>query len=392
MSEQSSAPGAWLGLLGGGQLGRMFASAAQRLGFRVVVLDPGTDSPAGRVADRQIVAHYDDQAGLAELASLAQASTTEFENVPAESLRFLAARGVVRPGAASVSIAQDRIAEKEFITGCGIPVAPHVVLRSANDLADLPHSLFPAVIKVSRMGYDGKGQARVVDLEAARQAFAGFGGVPCVIEKLLPLAYEVSSVLARGADGETVSYPMTQNIHRAGILAVSIAPSPVSGPALARQVLEWSKIIVERLDYVGVLCVELFVLVDGTMIVNEIAPRPHNSGHFTMDSCVTSQFEQQVRVLAGLPLGDTRQHSFAVMLNLMGELWFVGDSQGKSEPDWAAVLAIPGAALHLYGKNEPRRGRKMGHVTVTGPTAADADRGAWAVAQHLGIAPWLDGR
>jgi 5-(carboxyamino)imidazole ribonucleotide synthase len=376
-------PGSWLGLLGGGQLGRMFCMAAQTLGYRVCVLDPAEDSPTGAVADRHLCAGYTDEAALDELARSCRAATTEFENVPAQSLERLARARVVSPAAAAVAVAQDRIAEKAFVRDAGIPVAPYRAVSDESDLADADTDLFPGILKVARLGYDGKGQARVRDREAALAAFRGFGGVPCVLERQLPLALECSVVVARGFDGAALAWPVAENEHRDGILAVSTAPARIA-PALAARATEAALVLAGRLQYAGVLCVEFFVLRDGALVVNELAPRPHNSGHYTLDACVTSQFEQQARVLAGLPLGDVHQHTPAVMLNLLGDCWF--DRGGVlREPDWCAVLRHPRAKLHLYGKSAPRPGRKMGHVTVLGDSVAHCAATAGEIERALGI-------
>jgi 5-(carboxyamino)imidazole ribonucleotide synthase len=382
-------PGGWLGLLGGGQLGRMFCHAAQSLGYRVAVLDPAQECPAGMVADLHIQAAYDDEAGLERLAATCQAVTTEFENVPADSLRALAARCRVSPAADAVAIVQDRIAEKAFIAGQNIPVAPHAAIRTEADLRAAPGHLFPGILKVARLGYDGKGQARVADREQALAAFAGFGGVACVLEALLPLDYEISVVLARGFDGACVVFPAARNVHRDGILAVSTVAPAAGDESLARQqarATEAAQSIAQGLGYHGVLCVEFFVLKDGSLIVNEIAPRPHNSGHYTMDACLTSQFEQQARAMAGLPLGGPDLLAPAVMLNILGDVWYASPgADTQREPDWAAALAVPTATLHLYGKREARRGRKMGHVNVVAPTLEQARADAARVAAALGM-------
>jgi 5-(carboxyamino)imidazole ribonucleotide synthase len=319
-------PGSWLGLLGGGQLGRMFCSAAQSVGFRVCVLDPGSDSPAGTVADRHIQADYLDGPALAEISSLCVAVTTEFENVPARALEILAEHLVVSPAADAVAIAQDRIAEKRFIRECGLAVAPFAEIKTSEDILAAPEALFPGILKVARLGYDGKGQARVATRDAALAAFAQFGGSACVLERQLTFISELSVVVARGFDGETAPYPVSENIHANGILVRSSAPARVD-VALAREATDAAVRIAHSIEYVGVLCVEFFLLEDGSLAVNEIAPRPHNSGHYTIDACVTSQFEQQVRVMAGWPLGGTQQHEPAVMINVLGESWFAG-------PDW----------------------------------------------------------
>ena len=384
------APGGWLGLLGGGQLGRMFCHAAQSLGYKVAVLDPAAECPAGMVADLHIQAAYDDEDGLARLAQTCQAVTTEFENVPADSLRTLATRCRVSPAGDAVAIVQDRIAEKTFIASQGIEVAPHAAIRSEADLRAAPQGLFPGILKVARLGYDGKGQARIGTREEALAAFAEFGGVACVLEALMPLDYEISVVLARGFDGASVVFPVARNVHRDGILAVSTAAPVQQDAAHAERqarATQAAQAIAQGLGYHGVLCVEFFVLKDGSLIVNEIAPRPHNSGHYTMDACLTSQFEQQARVMAGLPLGSTQQHTAAVMVNLLGDLWFRAPDPSRAvEPDWRRVLSHPQARLHLYGKAEPRPGRKMGHVTVRGETVEDAMRIAGAIERDLGIA------
>ena len=382
MTVKAIPPGSWLGLLGGGQLGRMFCMAAQSLGYKVCVLDPGSDSPAGAVADDHIAADYLDREGLAELARRCRAATTEFENVPAAALSYLADHCSVSPDAASVAIAQDRIAEKRFVASCGVAVAPHAVIERAGDLDGIDARLLPGILKSARLGYDGKGQERVATPDEARAAWQRMGGVPCVLEQRLPLQQEVSVVVCRDRNGATATFPVSENEHRGGILAVSVVPARVGG-ALARSARAAAVTLAERMNYVGVLCVEFFVLASDELLVNEIAPRPHNSGHYTIDACVTSQFEQQARVMAGLPLGDTTQALPAVMLNVLGDVWFDGDVE--REPDWAGVAAVPGAKLHLYGKSVARRGRKMGHVTCVAPTLDEALARANRVAAVLGI-------
>ncbi len=354
-------PGAFLGLLGGGQLGRMFTMAAQSMGYRVMVLDPGAHSPAGSVADEHVAADYLDARALEKLAAQCAAVTTEFENVPAESMRFLAEHCRVSPDADSVAVAQDRIREKRFLAAAGLEVVPYKVIERADDLRDAGH-LLPGILKRSRLGYDGKGQARVTRSEELDTAFEQLGGEPCVLERMLDLELELSCVVARGFDGAMVSWPVAENQHAQGILDVSIVPARVS-PALAAAARDAALTVASKLDYRGVLCVEFFVLRGGRLVANEIAPRPHNSGHYTIDACPTSQFEQQARVLCGMPLGDTGFHSPAVMVNVLGDLWAAG------EPRWEHVLREPRAKLHLYGKREARPGRKMGHYTVLGESA-----------------------
>ncbi len=379
------APGAWLGLLGGGQLGRMFCMAAQSLGYRVVVLDPGTESPAGSVADRHLAADYLDAQGLAQLAALAAGATTEFENVPAAALDFLARTARVTPTAASVAIAQDRISEKMFLSGHALPVAPFAVLRSDDDVAALRPGLLPGIVKSARLGYDGKGQIRVRTVDEVRGAIVAMRGQPCVLEALVPLACEVSVIVARDDHGHALTWPVAENMHRDGILDVSVVPARIDA-TLAADARAIALRVASLLDYRGVLCVEMFVDTAGRLLVNEIAPRPHNSGHYTIDACITSQFEQQARVLAALPMGDTRQHTPAVMVNLLGDLWFdERNGDVPREPDWNTVLRHPQAKLHLYGKSQPRRGRKMGHVTCLGASLDEALATARNIRSALGF-------
>jgi 5-(carboxyamino)imidazole ribonucleotide synthase len=365
-------PDAMLGMLGGGQLGRMFTLAAHSMGYRVTVLDPDPLSPAGAIADVHLKAAYQDREALQQLADTCAAVTTEFENVPADSLRWLASHCSVRPSGDAVAIAQDRIREKAFFTCCGLAVAPYAVIETGGDIAQAGAHLFPGILKRARFGYDGKGQARVSDASAARAAFASFGADACVLEGLVDLACEVSVVVARGADGAARVFPVAENQHRNGILDVCIVPARIP-PALARTAEGAAMVIAEQLAYTGVLAVEFFVTRNGDLLVNEIAPRPHNSGHYTIDACATSQYEQQARALCGLSLGDTRLLSPVVTVNLLGEAW----AQGV--PDWQQLFDNPRAKLHLYGKHEARAGRKMGHFTVIGESA----EAALAEAMHL---------
>ena len=385
----SADPSTWLGVMGGGQLGRMFAHAAQSMGYQVAVLEPSADCPAGQVADRTIEGSYDDAAALAELRALCAAVTTEFENVPADSLQLLAEGSFVAPGASCVSIAQDRIAEKRFFVECAptskVMPAPHKTIASHADIDAIGDDLLPGILKTVRLGYDGKGQVRVRTRDDVRAAFDDMDGVTCMLEKMLPLAYEVSVLTARGIDGASVVYPIAENVHRDGILFTTTVPGPNVSPECARQAQDAARAIVDQLGYVGVLCIEFFVLDDGTLVVNEMAPRPHNSGHYTLDACITSQFAQQVRAMARLPLGDVRQHSPSVMLNILGDVWFDGDTDNTREPAWDRVLALPGANLHLYGKDDPRRARKMGHVTFVAPTLGEAQASLRAACAILGI-------
>ena len=377
-------PGATLGVLGGGQLGRMFVHAAQAMGYFTAVLDPDAHSPAGQVSHHHIRADYGDAAGLAALARVSDAITTEFENVPAAALATLAALRPVAPAASAVAIAQDRAQEKAHFVRCGVPCAPYAVIETAAQLAAVPADLLPGILKTARMGYDGKGQVRVTTSAELAAAWDSVGQVPCVLEKILPLALECSVIVARGRDGSMVHLPVQRNLHRDGILAVTEVYASNLPLALMQQAVAAAKSIAHGLDYVGVLCVEFFVLEDGSLVVNEIAPRPHNSGHYSQNACDISQFELQVRTLAGLPLVQPRQHSAAVMLNLLGDLWFT-QSDTAQTPPWDAVLALPGAHLHLYGKQEAKRGRKMGHLNLTAATPEAARATALQAAALLGL-------
>jgi len=357
-ATQPVLPGALLGVLGGGQLGRMFVHAAQAMGYRVTVLDPDPHAPAAAAADHHLCAPYDDPQALDELAATCAAVTTEFENVPADALRRLAEHTRVAPSADAVAIAQDRIREKNFIRDAGLSVVPFAVLRSAADIsADACAGCLPGIVKTARLGYDGKGQVRVETLEEVRAAFAELKNVPCILEKRVDLDCEVSVVLARSTDGAVRCFPVGENQHRGGILDLTIVPARIS-PATAASALDMATRLATALDYVGTLGVELFVLQGGEVLVNEMAPRPHNSGHYTQDATRSSQFDQQVRAMCGLPLGDPQLMSPVAMLNVMGDMWATGT------PDWASVLAHDGARLHLYGKREARPGRKMGHINV----------------------------
>lgn len=381
-------PGATLGVMGGGQLGRMFIHAAQRMGYFTAVLDPDAASPAGRVSHHHVQADYLDEIGLARLAGHSQAITTEFENVPAEALARLAEHRPVAPGAAAVAIAQDRALEKAHFVRCGVPVAPHAVIANEEDLAAVSDALLPGILKTARLGYDGKGQARVRTRAELRAAWDALKRADCVLEKMLPLAFECSVVVARGHDGAMVHLPVQRNLHRAGILAVTEVHAGCVPPEQARHAVEATQAIARELDYVGVLCVEFFGLEDGSLVVNEMAPRPHNSGHWSLDGADVSQFELQVRTLAQLPLVQPRQHSPAIMLNLLGDLWFRHGGREEQVPDWAAVLALPGVHLHLYGKESARPARKMGHLTVTGDSVDAVRATALQAAQVLGIDPF----
>jgi len=380
-----------LGVIGGGQLGRMFVHAAQSMGYFTVVLDPDVISPAGLVSHYHIKTDYLEQQGLAQLIQRCAAVTTEFENVPAGALVTLGGARPTAPSADAVAIAQDRIKEKAHLARSGVPVAPYAVIEAAADLAAVPDALLPGILKTARLGYDGKGQVRVNNRAELAAAWDGLNSVPCVLEHMLPLAAECSVIVARGSDGTCVHFHPQLNLHRAGILAVTQAYEENMPLALADQAVTATKAIANELNYVGVLCVEFFVLKEGSperaalgaLVVNEMAPRPHNSGHYTLDACDQSQFDLQVRTLAGLPLTQPRQHSAAVMLNLLGDLWVDG-----ATPPWQKVLALPGVHLHLYGKLKANKGRKMGHLTVTAATPDQANAVALQAAALLGMAPF----
>lgn len=354
-------PGTTLGVVGGGQLGRMFTLAAKVMGYRVVVLDPDPASPAGQLADVHLKADYRDAVSLLRMGSLCDAVTTEFENVPAESMDMLAKHCRVAPSAAALAVAQDRLAEKTHARASGCETAPFANIESVQDLdAAWEQVGAPALLKTRRLGYDGKGQARVNSRDDLASAFAQLGGVPCLLEGFLPLEREVSVVLARNAQDEIAFFPVAENRHRAGILDISIVPARIPDP-LAERARDMAAHLAREMEYIGVMAVEFFVLKDGRIVFNEMAPRPHNSGHYTLDACATDQFQQQVRALCGLPLGDPRLLSPVVMVNLLGDVW-------RPEPLWDELLKHPGVQLHLYGKAEARPGRKMGHYNCLAPT------------------------
>lgn len=381
-----------LGVMGGGQLGRMFVHSAQAMGYFTAVLDPDPASPAGRVSHLHIQTAYDDEQGLSQLMQRCNAITTEFENVPAQALMQLAARRPVAPGAHAVAVAQDRMKEKALFVACaeksGVSPAPFAAISSPELLAAVPDRLLPGILKTCTLGYDGKGQVRVSTRQALAAAWDQLGRVPCVLEQMLPLVAECSVIAARGADGTCVHFPVQRNLHRDGILAVTEVYEENMPPALADKAFYATQFIADSLNYVGVLCVEFFVVdngsADGTLVVNEMAPRPHNSGHYTQNACNLSQFDLQVRTMAGLPLVQPRQHSPAYMLNLLGDLWFAADGSERT-PAWHALLALPGTHLHLYGKLSARRGRKMGHLNITASTAEEAKATALRACELLGL-------
>jgi len=334
----------------------MFTLAALSMGYRVVVLDPDPHSPAGLIATQHIKADYRDHAALQLLGDECAAVTTEFENIPADTLEYMQTLCPVRPAPAAVRIAQDRILEKRFIRDHGLDTAKFATIEDTGDLEVALNALqAPLLLKTASLGYDGKGQLPVNTLDEAIAAFEQLGGKPCVLEEMQDLECEISVVLARSVDGQTAIYPVGENQHVNGILDTTIVPARVDD-ALAERAVGMATRLADALDYCGVLAVEFFVTRDGGLLINEMAPRPHNSGHYTVDACVTSQFEQQVRVMCGLPPGDTFLLSPVVMVNLLGDIW------ARREPAWEAVLREPQACLHLYGKHEARKGRKMGHV------------------------------
>ncbi|NBV44091.1 MAG: 5-(carboxyamino)imidazole ribonucleotide synthase [Planctomycetia bacterium] len=360
-------PGARLGVLGGGQLGMMFAMAARRMGYRVEVFSDVADCPAARHCDRLHVVPLDDPAALVGVARGLDALTFEFENVSAAAAGALAAQIVVRPAPAVLHTVQDRGREKAFLVRHGFPVVPHALIRDAAGLeAAVAHVGLPAVLKTAAFGYDGKGQRRVVDRAEVAAAWQALGPGELVLESWVDFIAELSVVAARGADGAIAPFTAVHNRHRHHILDVTTSPAPLPRPVQA-EAERLATAVLEALDFVGVGCVEFFLTGDGRLLVNEIAPRPHNSGHLTVEACACSQFEQQVRAVCGLPLGSPRQLAPAAMANLLGDCWAGG------EPDWPAALALPGVSLTLYGKSEPRPGRKMGHLTVVAATVAEAE-------------------
>jgi len=370
-------PGATLGVLGSGQLGRMFAIAARRMGYRVHTLSPDEDTPTGQIADLEVKASYDDLDAVADFARHVSVVTFEFENVPAPTAEAAARCAPVRPSGEILHTTQQRIREKSFLTKAGLPVTPYREVRSLDGLhralADLGA---PAVLKTAAFGYDGKGQFRIDTPDRAADAWDAIGKQQAVLEAFIDFDCEISVVGARGDDGAFVHYGAIENQHSRHILDVSVAPARVP-PRVAEEAVELARCVLEKLGVVGVLCVEFFVAHDGSLLINELAPRPHNSGHLTVDACVTSQFEQQLRAVCGLPLGSTEMHRPAAMANLLGDLW------GSGEPDWRAACAFPDVKLHLYGKLEPRPGRKMGHLTALNHDPEEAYRTVLAARDAL---------
>ncbi|HNQ05346.1 MAG TPA: 5-(carboxyamino)imidazole ribonucleotide synthase [Thiobacillaceae bacterium] len=371
-------PGATLGVLGGGQLGRMFVLAARVMGYATVVLDPDPDSPAGRLADIHLKADYGDAVALLRMGSLCQAVTTEFENVPAASMRMLARHCRVAPDPSALAVAQDRLEEKHHALASMCDTAPFADIDTESDLDAAWQAIgAPALLKTRRLGYDGKGQVRVGSRDELSAAFIRLGRVPCLLEGFLPLEREVSVVLARNTEDAVAFFPVAENLHRHGILDMSIVPARIP-EKLAQRAREMAAHLARELDYVGVMAVEFFVLRDGRIVFNEMAPRPHNSGHYTLDATACDQFQQQVRALCGLPLGDGRLLSPVVMVNLLGDAW-------APEPAWLELLRHPGVHLHLYGKSEARPGRKMGHYNCLAPSLEEALDLARETRARLGI-------
>jgi 5-(carboxyamino)imidazole ribonucleotide synthase len=370
-------PGSTIGVMGGGQLGRMFAIAARRMGYRVHTFSPDEDTPTGQLADREVAARYDDAEAVRDFARGVDVLTFEFENIPVQTVEWAAAHCVVRPAAKVLHICQHRLREKEFLDQAAIPLPGFMAVGSAGDLAVAATELgLPAVLKTAAFGYDGKGQRKIAPGDNLTEAWAPFAGTGAVLEQFVRFEKEISVLVARGADGATATYPVCENVHRNHILDVTIVPANIP-PQTAEKARSLAVRIAERLDLVGLLAVEMFLLADGGILINELAPRPHNSGHFSFDASVTSQFEQQLRAVCGLPLGNTDSLRPAAMVNLLGDVWAGG------EPDWAAVLAMPDVKLHLYGKAEPRAGRKMGHLVAFGATTADAAQRAIAARAAL---------
>jgi 5-(carboxyamino)imidazole ribonucleotide synthase len=370
-------PGATIGVLGSGQLGRMFAIAARRMGYRVHTLSPDYDSPTGQISDLEVMASYDDLDAVSEFARRVSVVTFEFENVPAATARAAACCAPVRPAGSILHTTQQRIREKSFLRSAGLPTTPY---REVHSLAELECAVSelgcPAVLKTAEFGYDGKGQFRIDSAQHVTEAWNAIGRKEAVLEAFIDFEREISVVAARGDDGQFVHYGAIENQHSRHILDVSITPAGVPD-AVAREAVEMTRCVLDRLGVVGVLCVEFFVTHDHKLLINELAPRPHNSGHLTVDACVTSQFEQQLRAVCGLPLGSTAMHRPAAMANLLGDLWANG------EPNWPAACAFPQVKLHLYGKLEPRPGRKMGHLTALNSDPEEAYRTVLKARQSL---------
>jgi 5-(carboxyamino)imidazole ribonucleotide synthase len=363
-------PGATIGVLGSGQLGRMFAIAARRMGYRVHTFSPEDDTPTGQVADVEVAAEYTDLDALRAFARNVSVVTFEFENVPIEAVDAVEEYAPVRPSGVALHTAQQRAREKAFLADRGFPTTPFARAETLDELwTGVAAVGTPAVVKTAAFGYDGKGQHKVTTPADVEHIWTAIGHQEAIVEKLVSLQAEISVVAARGLDGEIAEYPPFENRHRQHILDLTTCPAAIPD-ALRRRAIDITRAVLEALQYVGVLCIEFFVTTDGELLVNELAPRPHNSGHLTFDAAVTSQFEQQVRAICGLPLGSTDLLRPAAMVNLLGDLWVDG------APNWTAALRSRDVKLHLYGKTEPRPGRKMGHITAMGHTVAEAQERA----------------
>jgi 5-(carboxyamino)imidazole ribonucleotide synthase len=371
-------PGSTLGMLGGGQLGRMFVVAARTMGYEVIVLDPDADSPAGKMASRHLQAAYDDKEALDDLAQHCVAVSTEFENIPADTLDYLAKSLPVHPSASALRIAQNRILEKKYFDQQGLNTTPYLAINSDADLALAENFEYPAILKTATLGYDGKGQFVCNSFDELSAAYNQISAQACVLEKKVDLAMEVSVVLCRSEAGDVDCFPVAQNEHRNGILDLSVAPAALSHKT-ADEVRQAAHRIADGLDYCGVLAVEFFISTDQQVLVNEMAPRPHNSGHFTIDACETSQFEQQVRMMCGIPAGSSRQHGAVVMWNILGDIW-----PQDGTPDWGEVLRQGNIKLHLYGKTEARAGRKMGHINCLASDTIEARKQLGEIKKKLG--------
>jgi 5-(carboxyamino)imidazole ribonucleotide synthase len=382
-----------LGIMGGGQLGRMFTQAAQAMGYQVCVFEPlpSHQSPAASIANFHICANFHDEQALFDMANRCKAISTEFENIPAQSLDFLTQHNVfVAPNASAIAIAQNRVQEKLFFTNLGLEVVPFYIINSVDDIYKIlqdaeqfNNNFLPAILKTNELGYDGKGQSSIYDAEHLHAAWLDMNKVQCVLEKRIHIHHEISVIMARDRHGNIARYPIGQNMHKNGILRRSIVPSPLTPANIMEKAYQQAQLIIESLNYIGVLCVEFFIAEDDTLYVNEIAPRPHNSGHYTQNACVTSQFEQQVRILADLPLGDVTQHTPVIMLNILGDSWYKNYTEEPIEPNWAQILGFQGTQLHLYGKLEARKARKMGHINCLAYTLKQAQQTADSIAELL---------
>jgi 5-(carboxyamino)imidazole ribonucleotide synthase len=359
-------PGATIGLMGSGQLGRMFSIAARRMGYRVRVFSPEKDTPAGQFADREVTGAYEDESAVRNFAKALDLLTFEFENIPRQTIDWCAAECEVRPASSILHIAQNRLREKDFLSAAGIPVAPYRAVQSASELAAAARDIkTPAILKSAAFGYDGKGQRLIEQPDDLDEIWRDRPGDELILEQAVDFEKEVSVIVARGPDGSMATFPVCENMHRNHILDITVVPARIPAK-VEKSAADLARAIAEKMDLIGLLAVEMFLQRDGNLLVNELAPRPHNSGHWTIEGCMTSQFEQHVRAVCGLPLGSTDILRPAAMANLLGDLWHAG------EPNWAAAVGVEGVHLHLYGKRQPRPRRKMGHLTALAPTAERA--------------------